>query len=53
MPLALQRTTTILAGVAICLCTTILICPVWAGEDLHKLAANNLDKLAEFLEENM
>ncbi|KAG2570280.1 aluminum-activated malate transporter 1-like [Panicum virgatum] len=50
MPLALQRTTTILAGVAICLCTTILICPVWAGEDLHKLAANNLDKLAEFLE---
>ncbi|RCV32495.1 hypothetical protein SETIT_7G007400v2 [Setaria italica] len=50
MPLALQRTSTIFVGVAICLCTTILVFPVWAGEDLHKLAAGNLDKLADFLE---
>ncbi|KAJ1275810.1 hypothetical protein BS78_05G165300 [Paspalum vaginatum] len=50
VPLALQRTSTILAGVAICLLTTVFVFPVWAGEDLHKLAAANLDKLADFLE---
>nr|CAB3480642.1 unnamed protein product [Digitaria exilis] len=38
MPLALQRTSTIFVGVAICLCTTVLVFPVWAGDDLHKLA---------------
>ncbi|KAF8647628.1 hypothetical protein HU200_065263 [Digitaria exilis] len=50
MPLALQRTSTIFVGVAICLCTTVLVFPVWAGDDLHKLAVGNLDKLADFLE---
>ncbi|CAL5018681.1 unnamed protein product [Urochloa decumbens] len=50
MPLALQRITTIFVGVAICLGTTIFVCPVWAGEDLHELTAGNLDKLADFLE---
>ncbi|CAN6242381.1 unnamed protein product [Urochloa humidicola] len=50
MPLALQRISTIFVGVAICLGTTILVCPVWAGEDLHNLTAGNLDKLADFLE---
>uniref|UniRef100_A0A0D9W4T8 Uncharacterized protein n=1 Tax=Leersia perrieri TaxID=77586 RepID=A0A0D9W4T8_9ORYZ len=48
--LAHQRFSTIVVGVATCLCTTIFVMPVWAGEDLHKLAAANLDKLAEFLE---
>ena len=45
-----ERVTTIAVGVATCLFTTIFVCPVWAGEDLHNLAAGNLDKLAEFLE---
>ncbi|XP_066350376.1 aluminum-activated malate transporter 1-like [Miscanthus floridulus] len=45
-----ERVTTIAVGVAICLFTTLFIFPIWAGEDLHKLAAGNLDKLAEFLE---
>ncbi|KAL6840907.1 hypothetical protein ACP4OV_029167 [Aristida adscensionis] len=45
-----QRFTTITVGVAICLLTTIFVFPVWAGEDLHRLAAGNLDRLAEFLE---
>ncbi|KAJ1270939.1 hypothetical protein BS78_06G089400 [Paspalum vaginatum] len=45
-----QRFTTIAVGVAICLVTTIFAFPIWAGDDLHKLAAGNLDKLAEFLE---
>ncbi|KAL5214463.1 hypothetical protein ABZP36_003615 [Zizania latifolia] len=48
--LAHQRFSTIVVGVATCLCTTIFVLPVWAGEDLHKLAAGNLDMLAEFLE---
>ncbi|KAG2566157.1 hypothetical protein PVAP13_7NG211817 [Panicum virgatum] len=48
--LAHQRFSTIAIGVATCLFTTIFVCPVWAGEDLHNLAAANLDKLADFLE---
>ncbi|KAJ1270934.1 hypothetical protein BS78_06G089000 [Paspalum vaginatum] len=48
--LAHQRFSTIVVGVGTCLCTTIFLLPVWAGEDLHKLAAGNLDKLSEFLE---
>ncbi|OEL13030.1 Aluminum-activated malate transporter 1 [Dichanthelium oligosanthes] len=49
-PLAVQRTATIFVGVAICLLTTVLVFPVWAGDDLHNLAAGNLDKLADFLQ---
>ncbi|KAJ1270940.1 hypothetical protein BS78_06G089500 [Paspalum vaginatum] len=45
-----QRFTTIAVGVAIGLVTTIFVFPIWAGDDLQKLAAGNLDKLAEFLE---
>lgn len=48
--IAHQRLTTIVIGVIICLVTSIFVKPVWAGEDLHKLAADNLDKLASFLE---
>ena len=48
--LAHQRFSTIVIGVLTCLCTTIFVFPVWAGEDLHKLATANLDKLAQFLE---
>lgn len=29
---------------------SVFVCPVWAGEDLHKLVALNLEKLAFFLE---
>ncbi|KAE8804132.1 hypothetical protein D1007_19883 [Hordeum vulgare] len=48
--LAHQRFSTIVIGVLTCLCTTIFVFPVWAGEDLHKLTAANLDKLAQFLQ---
>ncbi|XP_008785891.2 aluminum-activated malate transporter 1-like [Phoenix dactylifera] len=50
LQLAHQRISTIVIGVAICLLTSVFICPVWAGEDLHKLVAANLEKLASFLE---
>ncbi|XP_010912068.2 aluminum-activated malate transporter 1-like [Elaeis guineensis] len=50
LQLAYQRFSTIAIGVAVCLLTSTFICPVWAGEDLHKLVASNLEKLASFLE---
>ena len=48
--LAQQRLATIAIGVATCLCISIFMFPVWAGEDLHKQAAVNLERLASFLE---
>ncbi|CAA6660505.1 unnamed protein product [Spirodela intermedia] len=44
--LAHQRLATIAIGGVTCMFISIFLFPVWAGEDLHKLAANNLDKLA-------
>ncbi|XP_057523820.1 aluminum-activated malate transporter 8-like [Amaranthus tricolor] len=48
--LAYQRLSTIIVGGATCMIISIFICPVWAGQDLHKLIASNLEKLAIFLE---
>ncbi|XP_059669583.1 aluminum-activated malate transporter 8-like [Cornus florida] len=48
--LAHQRLSTIVMGGAICIIISIFICPVWAGEDLHKLVALNLEKLGIFLQ---
>ncbi|KAL1544532.1 aluminum-activated malate transporter 2-like [Salvia divinorum] len=48
--MAYGRLTTILVGC----CATVLVCslvrPVWAGEDLHKLTASNIQQLGTFLE---
>lgn len=48
--LAHQRLSTILVGGAACTVISIFVCPVWAGEDLHKLIASNLENLACYLE---
>ncbi|XP_028548392.1 aluminum-activated malate transporter 1-like, partial [Dendrobium catenatum] len=48
--LAYRRLSTVAIGVTTCLCTSMFVFPVWAGEDLHMLVAANLDKLACFLE---
>lgn len=48
--LAHQRLSTILIGATACMVISIFICPVWAGEDLHKLVASNVEKLANYLE---
>lgn len=48
--LAHQRLSTILIGGSTCVIVSIFVCPVWAGEDLHKLTALNMEKLADFLE---
>ncbi|KAJ8620334.1 hypothetical protein MRB53_028863 [Persea americana] len=48
--LAHQRLSTIILGSCTCLFISVCVYPVWAGEDLQKLIANNLEKLAMFLE---
>ncbi|KAJ0480675.1 putative aluminum-activated malate transporter [Helianthus annuus] len=50
LKLAQQRFTTIVLAGAMCVIISIFVCPVWAGEELHKLIVNNLEKLASFLE---
>lgn len=50
LKMAKERLMTIMVGS----CTTILvcvcICPVWIGQDLHNLIADNMEKLGNFLE---
>jgi len=48
--LAHRRISTILVGVFTVMIISMIIRPVWAGEDLHKLASTNLEKLATYLE---
>ncbi|KAE8666108.1 Aluminum-activated malate transporter 8 [Hibiscus syriacus] len=48
--LAHQRLSTIIMGGATCMLISIFVCPVWAGEDLHKPVFTNLEKLATYLE---
>lgn len=48
--MAHKRVTTIIIGSITSVVICILICPVWIGEDLHKLVAGNLEKLGNFLE---
>ncbi|KAJ4893390.1 Aluminum-activated malate transporter 8 [Raphanus sativus] len=48
--IAYQRLSTILIGGTICILVSIFVFPVWAGEDLHKMVANNIFKLANSLE---
>uniref|UniRef100_A0A3Q7IL97 Aluminum-activated malate transporter n=1 Tax=Solanum lycopersicum TaxID=4081 RepID=A0A3Q7IL97_SOLLC len=50
LELAHQRLSTILIGAATCMIVSLIVCPVWAGEDLHKLIYTHLEKLANFLE---
>uniref|UniRef100_A0A0E0KU23 Uncharacterized protein n=1 Tax=Oryza punctata TaxID=4537 RepID=A0A0E0KU23_ORYPU len=48
--MAQQRVSTIAIGIFICLAVCVLICPVWAGQELHRLTARNMDKLAGAVE---
>lgn len=48
--LAQQRVSTIAIGIFLCLAVSVLICPVWAGQELHLLTTRNMDKLAAALE---
>ncbi|KAF0893391.1 hypothetical protein E2562_024211 [Oryza meyeriana var. granulata] len=48
--MAQQRVSTVAIGIFICLAVCVLICPVWAGQELHRLTARNMDKLAGAVE---
>ncbi|PWA46931.1 aluminum activated malate transporter family protein [Artemisia annua] len=48
--MAHQRFSTIIFGGATGIAVSMCVCPVWAGEDLHKLTVLNMEKLASFLE---
>ncbi|KAK4788299.1 hypothetical protein SAY86_019618 [Trapa natans] len=48
--MARQRVSTILIGTSLCFITSMLICPIWAGDELHNLTHRNIDKLASSLE---
>lgn len=49
LELAHQRLSTIAIGASICIFTTVLFCPVWAGQELHSLIVTNIQKLSESL----
>ncbi|KAI3461249.1 hypothetical protein Pfo_017912 [Paulownia fortunei] len=51
LELAQKRLSTILIGASTCVIVSIFVYPVWAGEDLHKLVAQNIEKLGNFLED--
>uniref|UniRef100_A0A6N2MK46 Aluminum-activated malate transporter n=1 Tax=Salix viminalis TaxID=40686 RepID=A0A6N2MK46_SALVM len=51
LELAYRRLSTICIGGAACVIISIMIFPVWAGEDLHNLITLNIEKLGSFLEE--
>ncbi|KAK4492290.1 hypothetical protein RD792_003093 [Penstemon davidsonii] len=48
--MAHERLSTILIGGSVSVFICIFICPNWAGEDIHKLIAANIEKLGSFLE---
>ncbi|KAL3518630.1 hypothetical protein ACH5RR_021219 [Cinchona calisaya] len=50
LDMALTRLSTVMLGASASLAICILIFPVWAGEDLHNLVADNIEKLGNYLE---
>ncbi|XP_059627042.1 aluminum-activated malate transporter 2-like [Cornus florida] len=50
LDLAYKRLSTVFMGASACVIVSILVCPVWAGEDLHNLVALNIERLGNFLE---
>ena len=48
--IAQKRLSTIIIGAAVCVIVSIVVFPVWAGEDLHNLIALNIEKLGNSLE---
>ncbi|KAK8601775.1 hypothetical protein V6N13_058546 [Hibiscus sabdariffa] len=45
-----KRLLTVLIGGSTCVIISVLLFPVWAGQDLHNLIASNMEKLGIFLE---
>ncbi|KAM7275244.1 hypothetical protein ACFE04_017110 [Oxalis oulophora] len=49
--LAWHRLSTIAIGTSLCIFISMVICPIWAGTQLHHLTCHNLVKLSDSLEE--
>lgn len=50
--LACHRLATVAIGTAICVITSLVVRPVWAGSELHNLVKNNMEKLSDSLDGN-
>ncbi|KAI9076776.1 hypothetical protein K1719_041252 [Acacia pycnantha] len=50
LDMGLQRIFTIVIGASLCIITSIIICPVWAGQELHFSIIEKMDKLANSLD---
>ncbi|KAK1376620.1 Aluminum-activated malate transporter 10 [Heracleum sosnowskyi] len=48
--MAHHRLLTVALGASICIITSMLVCPIWAGQELHTLINRNLEKLSESLD---
>ncbi|KAI3526798.1 hypothetical protein L1887_06061 [Cichorium endivia] len=53
LELARERLSTIGMGFAVCIFTSLLVFPMWAGDELHRLTSSNFDKLASCIEDCM
>ncbi|XP_050376836.1 aluminum-activated malate transporter 10-like [Argentina anserina] len=50
LEMANSRFYTIIIGTSLCIMITMIICPIWAGEELYTLITRNMDKLAYSLD---
>ncbi|KAK6947966.1 Aluminum-activated malate transporter [Dillenia turbinata] len=50
LPMAYHRLLTIIIGTSCCMLISMVVCPVWAGEKLNLLTAQNLGRLANSLQ---
>ncbi|XP_076915685.1 aluminum-activated malate transporter 10-like [Bidens hawaiensis] len=48
--MAHERLSTIIIGTCLCIITSMVVFPVWAGLELHLLVPRNMDKLAKSLD---
>lgn len=48
--LAHHRLSTVAIGISISIIMSIFVCPVWAGNELHNLVQDNMEKLADSLD---
>lgn len=48
--MAHHRLLTVALGASICIITSMLVCPIWAGQELHTLINRNLENLSESLD---
>ncbi|KAK9275734.1 hypothetical protein L1049_023002 [Liquidambar formosana] len=48
--MAHQRLSTIIIGTSLCILISMLVCPIWAGQELDLLITRNMDKLANSLD---